>query len=291
MEWKTLILGIGMSIGVFGIKAGAGLYGGLSAGSADGNGRNLLFFLAAGYALVFGLLAAGLRAAHLMEHIEAWMQWLRSGMLVHVILAALMLVWGVMLKRSKLSGTTRRNGWWLLAVPCPVCMTVIGISLAFLMALFPGAVLKSVVLLYFGFMGIVLTTVYGLSRWARRFRRRPEEILSGAMLILSAYFLLSVLIMPQFAGIEEVSRLGERSLQTTPIFHDLPWLGLGAAVAAAFGAGYIRTKRRRLAAAASPASDEKRPRVGLLAAFGWLQCFVPSSRRMEESLTIYRTKR
>ena len=291
MEWKTLILGIGMSIGVFGIKAGVGLYGGLAAGSAEGYGRNLPFFLAAGYALVFGLLAAGLRAASLMEHIDAWMQWLRSGMLVHVALATLMLIWGVMLKRSNLSGTTRRNGWWLLAVPCPVCMTVIGISLSFLTALFPGAVLKSVVLLYFGFMGIVLTTVYVLTRWAREFRRRPEEILAAAMLILSAYFLLSILIMPQFAGIEEVSRLGERSLQTTPISYDLHWFCVGSAVAAVFGVGYVRTKRQRLAAAASPDSDKRGLRTVLLAAFRRPQSFVPSSHVMERNLTIYRTKR
>ncbi|WP_084503258.1 DUF2162 family putative transporter [Desulfatirhabdium butyrativorans] len=248
MEWKTLILGIGMSMGVFGIKAGAGLYGGLQGGWANGHGRTIYVFVAAAYALMFGLLAAGLHAVHLMEHIDAWMRWLQAGMFAHVGLAVFLLIWGLMLKRSNPCRSVHRNGWWLLALPCPVCMTVIGISLAFLMALFPGATLKSVGLLYAGFMAVVLTTVCVLSRWAKRFSRRPEEILADAMMVLSVYFLLSVLIMPQFAGVEEVSRMGERSLQTASMGDRLQWLFMGLVVAAVFVAGYTQARRRRLAA-------------------------------------------
>lgn len=282
MEWKTLILGIGMSMGVFGVKAGAGLYGGLREGSADGYGRKI-FFMAAGYALIFGLLAAVLRTVHRMDSIDVLMRWLRAGMLVHVVLAILMLTWGLMLKRSRTFKDTHRNGWWLLVVPCPACMTVVGIGLAFVMALFPGAVLKSVALLYFGFLGVIFGTVFALSRWARWFGHQPEEILADAMIFLSVYFLLSVVVMPQFAGIEEVSRMGERSLQTTPMTNRLSWLGMGLAVSTAFAGGYVHTRRRRISVSAQPACDEKHHRAGLSASFRWLKSLGPS-------LTLDRTK-
>lgn len=265
VEFKSLFLGILFSVGIFSIKAGVGLYYRLNRESAlDLTDRSDKFLgVSLGFVFLYGILFAGVAVGVSYLDIETEFQqiqsFLKSGMVIHLIIACLMLVWGVLLlksSRTKSCGSLCLNGevmqqqrqsagWLALVLPCPVCITVIGISEAFILALFPGSAVWSVVIFYLSFITLSFLTVFLMGRSVRLISRSPEALLGYAMTIISSYFLLSIIIMPQFSGVEEIARLaagGGSDSESTATLALFPIaVGVGAAL---FTAGYLHMQRK-----------------------------------------------
>ncbi len=244
MELKSLFLGILFSVGIFGIKAGAGLHYCLIRENRSG----MRWIVRSGFAILYGILfigiTVGLRDLDILSHFDSIQKFLAGGMLVHFVLACLMLVWGVVLLKSRDDGMAGNKslGWMALVLPCPVCMTVIGISVAFIISAFPNAATRSVLVLYLAFVTLSFLTSAVMGKFEKGFIRSPERLLGTAMTMVSAYFLLSIVIMPQFSGLDEVYRLAADSGGDPQSAEKSIWPAIGMSLAL-FGIGYLYMRR------------------------------------------------
>lgn len=245
MELKTLFIGIVFAMGIFAVKSGVGLRY-LLACKAKLRSKLLLLLL---YVLVYLSMFMGaayiLRKVDIIAHFATIQKWLSSGMLVHVIMAAGLMLWGLYLLKN--SGRMKREsyGWVALMVPCPICITVIFISLSFLISYYPDTGYLAPLAAYLAFMGIVTVTVIGMASWDWRFGSsgNSENNMGAAMMLIAAYFFLSVIIMPQFGNIDKIYRLAayHSDAVATPDHHILLLIVL---MISFFSAGFISITRK-----------------------------------------------
>jgi predicted transporter len=241
VEWLGLLLGILFSVGIFAIKSGIGLQYTLS----RENPRRVRIGVCVAsfclYGLLFAAAALGLHKADLSTCFHTTQAFLRWGLLLHFIVALLMFSWGIALLRSREVGRTRTLGWLVLVVPCPVCATVVVMSLGLLMAYFPESMFRPALSLYAGFVGLSVLTMLLVKKWGRISAASPEHSLGLAMVTLAAYFLLSVLIMPHFAGLDEVFRLAAHSRRSREVDSLIGWAMAGVQ-GVLFAAGYLKMR-------------------------------------------------
>ena len=107
----------------------------------------------------------------------------------------------ILLKRGRGHDAGSR-GWLLLVIPCPVCASVILFSVAFFISLFPDQRRWAAAGLYLAFVGIAFFSLAVIGIFRRGRSGCAETHLGGAMLLMAAYFLLSVTVVPQFADLE-----------------------------------------------------------------------------------------
>jgi len=248
MELPSLVLGIGFSTGIYAMKTGLGLQHYLEQENRRGRRLAVCFACLAAYGLLFAALAAVVRhwdGAAPVQDIQAF---LNHGMLIHFVMAALMLFWGLALLKTRHPGEKQSLGWLALVIPCPVCLTVVFLSVAFLVAYFPEAWGRAVIILYGSFLALCLLSLRLMRWWRRRATGSPEAALGAAMVVISAYFILSVIIMPQCAGLDEAFRLSAYSHRNTQAPSLAPWL-TGAVLGVIFIMGFVqmhaRTRRSR----------------------------------------------
>jgi predicted transporter len=237
--YKSLILGILFSIGIFAVKGGIGLFYYLSKTASNRLRAATCLLYTLSYLLIF--LTSGLILAEidLIRHLEAIQSFLQSGMIIHLLMAGMLIVWGVLLLKRNAGCGCSSKGWLLLAVPCPVCAFVIFFSIGFLMTCFPDSSRAVIILLYMAFILLNLITVLAMGFWKRGRGTPPETLLGGAMLLIAVYFFLSVTVMPQFADMDKIYRMALYQPDTTVektqhLFLFLTW------VAAAFFGGFGR---------------------------------------------------
>jgi predicted transporter len=207
MVMKSLILGVLCSVGIFAVKSGVGLSYCLA-----GSGRVRvkvgsfgLFSLS--YLILFFSVVLVLQNVDLVNHLDAVQGFMQSGMLVHLVIAVLMIGWGILLLTNKHEHAPRSRAWMLLALPCPVCFTVILFSAAVLLAYSPEHFHRTVLLFYLVFMAISLLTPVVVHFFRRQSMASLDEFLGGAMLLIAVYFLLAATVMPQFSELDQIYRM------------------------------------------------------------------------------------
>jgi predicted transporter len=253
MLYKSLILGVLFSIGIFAVKSGVGIsyVAGQRKRTRDVILVVLLFALA--YGVVFGIAGLILPRIDPMRHLAAVQAFIQSGMIVHLAMAGLMMGWGLLLlkqhKHNTVSSTrsTPSKAWLVLVLPCPVCITVILLSSAFLITCFPDHPVWVVLSLYLAFLTVGLSSMGVIHRFRQRSAVSFEVFLGAAMLLIAAYFLVSVTVMPQFGDLDKVYRLASYP-DDSPSHGVSQLILLISSAALAFGAGYGVTsiKIRRL---------------------------------------------
>jgi predicted transporter len=158
-------------------------------------------------------------------------------------MAGVMIAWGLaLLRRPHRHGSSSR-GWLLLTLPCPVCATVIVFSLAFVLSLFPDHFALTAGSLYLTFLVISLAMMGLMLGLGRMTALSAENLLGGAMVLLSAYFLLSMAILPQFTDVDKIYRLARYQPSAQP--QDLTTLlPLAVLTLFTFLAGFGRTHQQ-----------------------------------------------
>lgn len=279
MEFKSLFLGILFSVGIFSIKAGIGLHYRVNRNKMnnsnlkqinhpsvnqirspglnqfDNHNRNNdmtttrqstpAWFIYLGfivlYAILFAVIGSSVAYMDMLADFENIQKFLQNGMVIHLGLSALMLLWGIGLLKSHTSVRNMSSGWLILVFPCPVCMTVIGISVAFIFALFPDTAAGSILLFYLAFMFLSFLTAAFMEKFQRWSHKSPEFILGYAMATIASYLLLSIVIMPQFSGLDEVYRLATNSAINHQSIQNSLWLAAIPGVFL-FTIGYLKMK-------------------------------------------------
>ncbi|CAN2046135.1 DUF2162 [Candidatus Magnetomoraceae bacterium gMMP-1] len=222
MELKSLILGLSFTLGIFAIKSGVGLNYFLSQ-KKNLKSRLIFFsFYSLIYFAIFMLSSWFLRKIAIASYFDSMQSLLKSGMLIHFIMAGLLLLWGVLflkgkhrhnleLKNGDSGGFQKKEkysfGWLVLVIPCPVCVTTIFFSVGFLAAFFPDSGHWPVFLAYNGFILIALLSIIITNFLQSKSGQSPEFILGSAMIMIASYFLLSMILIPQFGDVDKIYRL------------------------------------------------------------------------------------
>jgi predicted transporter len=235
MELKSLLLGLAFTVGIFAVKSGAGLSCLLGREGRKGRRLALILVFVAGYLSLFFLAWLLVLRFDFLAHLQMVMTLVKQGMAIHFLLAALLLLWGVVLLRQSHDPEAGSRGWLLLTVPCPVCFSVILCSAALLHGLYPDNS-HTMVWLFAGFVGVAMASALLLMRPGRQ----SDHRLGRFMLLAALYFLVSVAVVPQFSNLERIYRLG--SDLATPM--DSRHLLILAGLALGFGLGFLNAARK-----------------------------------------------
>lgn len=207
MVYRSLVLGILFSMGIFAIKNGVGLHYFLAKKMTPKAKIPLFFLYCFGYFFIFFIAFYILKTINILQYLDIIQKVLTSGMFIHILMAGLLIVWGVILLKRQKSDGRETHAWLYMIVPCPICVTVILFNVSFLFAYFPDYGHIAMLCAYLAFIGFNLSTVFRMKCWKLKSNHTPEFILGSAMLMISIYFLLSVLIMPQFGDLDKIYRL------------------------------------------------------------------------------------
>lgn len=209
MELKSLIMGIFISVAVFAIKSGAGMHYYLVSEREKGWLRKTGFLIICGFAYATIFLTAFIIVTQVdmaVFYSRAALV-LKSGMMIHAAMAALMIVWGMILLKRDQEQTKKTGGWLIMVFPCPLCGFVIIFTTSILAVVYPESISLAASLLFLGFIGIKLLTISVLGITFTRFSMKPESFLGWFMLGTAAYFILTIIIIPQFGGMDKIYRL------------------------------------------------------------------------------------
>lgn len=242
-EILGLLLGLAFSLAVFAFKTAVGESCFLV--ESENTKRNLLFLLAAtaAYGVVFFLvflllsLFPGMHQA-LLERSTL----LQAGGVLHLLVAAGFLVWGILLLGTKPDRKRNIHGGWLLALPCPVCMMAILLAGAFAELLLPDS--KWMVRLFVpGIFFLVNFLVLGcLSFLIRRRKVDSRHLVGRLMVFVGLYFAGLLLLVPNFERIEGMYRIVSGSSELPRIN---PWYLLPVPIVFLAGLAYQRYQENR----------------------------------------------
>ncbi len=234
-------LGLAMALGIFSFKGAVGAYYLCAVPGSGWRKGGILAGALAGDAALFCLAFWVLERVDLWRLAGDWMGFLKAGVLLHVVLCAGLLAWGIRLlaRRAGASlGGMEARGWLLLVVPCPVCASAIFLVCAFAGLLFPGSIglLRWAVPVAFVVSEVLF--LGGLQILARWRRLEPLDLTGRLMILIALYFLLILVIAPQF---QEAGRLYAVARATAGAS---PWNGALALAVLAAAAGGIWGLRR-----------------------------------------------
>ena len=243
MELKSLFLGLVLTIGVFAIKSGIGLYYFLIQRRRLMSKLIFLSLYCLVYLLIFVLSSHILQRINIIHYFEMVQGFLKSGMFIHILMAGGLIIWGIVLLKRENRPGKGSFAWLALIIPCPVCIMVIFFSAAFLLSCFPDSGYPVVLGAYLLFMAIAITTLICMTLWSIRSSLASESTLGVAMLIIAVYFFLSVIIMPQFSDLNKIYRLatyhsGAESINARDI------LLLYSVMATLFSVGFWAMRRK-----------------------------------------------
>lgn len=245
MLYKSLVLGVLFSIGVFAVKSGIGLsYVMMRSTGGRSKAWTLLLFVTV-YGLVFAL--AGFLMEHIdpVGHLRKIQTFLQSAMVVHIGLALLMTAWGVLLLRMRNHFSSPSRAWLLLVLPCPVCATVIMFTTSFGVSLFPEHSREVTAGLYAAFILMSLLTMASAYPYSRHAGISAEVFLGWAMILMAVFLISSVSVAPQFAELNRVYSLAARKAMPQQETGGLALLVTVAAAAFVAGWGITIRKIRR----------------------------------------------
>lgn len=160
------------------------------------------------YAALFTLAFWLVRRANLIERYDIFLPLWQRGFMIHWIVAALLFAWGmILLRRSAPHCEGHSRGWLALVVPCPVCMGVIFISVSLMFLYFPEQSSSALLSLFAAFVVLAAASGILMIRSAGSGGDRSESSLGIFMMLISSYFIVSALVMPNFADIGRIYRL------------------------------------------------------------------------------------
>ncbi len=147
------------------------------------------------------------KTVDLVSHFNRLKSLFESGMVLHMLMAGGTLLWAISLLKDHEDSRLKSYGWIALLVPCPVCASAIFFITGFLVAFFPDHSFPAVLGAYAVSLVITLLTMAVLALSLRLTDTTPKRALGLAMLFVSAYFFVSVLVAPHFGELERIYRV------------------------------------------------------------------------------------
>jgi predicted transporter len=202
----------------------------------------------AGYAAIFTVVTFVVSRVNLIANYELFAPLWSSGVTLHWITAVFIFVWGLVLLKSSPGVNCHTDetskAWLALVIPCPVCLSVVLVSASCLALYFPNDSTIAMVCLYTAFT--LVAAISGIAVLLGK-KLKPEnsvpaeETLGQAMILIAAYFIISALVMPQFAEISKIYRLAAYSSDGQTSDSATGWLVL-AIIALLLCIGFVYAK-------------------------------------------------
>ena len=244
MELKTLFIGMFISMAAFSVKAGMG-WAYLRRSCRGRKAFAATAAMLAGYAALFAAVYLIVTRVDVLANYDTLIPLLQGGVTLHRVMAAFIFVWGLSLLRmchhdGQESGS---KAWIALAVPCPVCVSAVLMSASCLALYFPDDAAYAVAGLFalFVAVGSISGLVVSLSEASGKLPL--EAALGQAMIMVSLYFIVSALVMPQFAEISKVYRLAAYSGETRNALSSEA-LGTVAVIVTLCASGFFYARRK-----------------------------------------------
>jgi len=206
-EFKSLLLGLILALGIFSVKSGCGISYLVSKRPSFRSKATVFGVVIVTYFLLFVGSWHVCKTIDLVSYFNRLKSLFESGMTLHVLMAGGTLLWGVSLLKGHEDSRLKSCGWIALVVPCPICTSAIFFTIGFLVAFFPSHSFSAVLGAYAVYLVIALLTMTALAISRRLTDTTPERVLGLGMLFVSAYFLLSVLVAPHFQELDRVYRV------------------------------------------------------------------------------------
>ena len=198
------ITGILVAFSVFGIKVGLGL-GAQIYNRTVSLSKRVIFLVGCLfiYLLLFFCLYYVITHFNLLNYLDHFVNMLQYGMLLHLAVALGLLLWGgkLLLQNPAEHKHLPLRASLLLIVPCPVCATVILLNLTLAYSLFTLSPLLTTLTLFALFSGIIILAL-GLIFPFRHKIGSGNSFLGMAMVLVSLYFLITVIIAPIYPEIK-----------------------------------------------------------------------------------------
>lgn len=210
-ELKSLLLGLVFALGIFSVKSGCGLSYLLSTRATYVGKGATLGTVALTYFVLFVVCWHICATIDLVSQFNRLKSFFESGMALHVLMAGGTLLWAVSLLKDTEASRLKSLGWIPLVVPCPVCASAVFFITGFLVAFFPGHSFAAVLGAYAVYLAITLLTIALVTLSNRLTETTPERTLGLAMLFVSAYFFISILVAPHFTELERIYRIAAYS--------------------------------------------------------------------------------
>jgi predicted transporter len=221
VELKTLFLGMFISMAAFSVKAGMG-WAYLCAECPPRRKIAASAMVLSIYGALFAGVSLLVARVNILAHYEIFRPLWQGGVTLHWLAAIFIFAWGLILLRSNQpkdchGGGKTSRAWLALVVPCPVCLSVVLVSASCLALYFPDDATIAITCLFVAFVTLAGTTclVMRLCGSLKSGDSEPaERTLAQTMLLIAAYFIVSALVMPQFAEISKIYRLAVYSAET-----------------------------------------------------------------------------
>jgi predicted transporter len=241
LELQSLVLGLLVAALAFSVKTGLGwAYLWLR----RGRGKRLwpTLGVVSLYAVIFALTMVIVERVDLLAHFETLEPLWRNGQTLHWLVAVLLFLWGFLVLRSapgedsccsagpsnddgtsfssagdvpSAADQVGSRGWLALVLPCPVCLSVIVMSLGCLALYFPGEARLGALLFFLGFLVLAFSAGFLLICGQLGGEGDLERVLGLAMILIGSYFLVAAVVLPQFAQIDRIYRLAAYSVDET----------------------------------------------------------------------------
>lgn len=227
--------GLAMALGVFAFKTAVGEYYFFSVSRSAAKRTVFLSVTLGAYLLLFAAAFLALEKFDLFGFAGKSAHFLQTGTALHLLLCAGLLFWGIRLlcrRDGEAPGKAEAGGWLLLAVPCPVCASAIFLVCAFARMLFPEYAVwlpVAVPAFFLLFNVLFLTALWGGGRF---FAFRPLWFTGKMMIFIALYFLLILLVAPQFQDAGHLYAAARSAGSSA----GLPWQGIAVCLLAASAA-------------------------------------------------------
>ena len=210
IEMLGLFLGLMLSTGMFAVKAAVGGWHCLALHGERRPWLPIIFLVP--YLILFEFAFWLLSSIGMDRLSEFSLRYFGLGVLLHLLMCVGLVIWGYRLLIREDTCDHGDRSWMLLAFPCPVCASAILLACVMAQLLYPTAS----ILLHHGlplaFAVLYLGTFASL--WAiRRFTGVTALHLAGwMMLLIAAYFVLLLMISPQWTQLDRIHALASHSI-------------------------------------------------------------------------------
>lgn len=242
MDRSLWIAGILIALSAFGVKVG------VAASSIVFNRSFSVYrkikyisFIMLSYLSLFLIILFVISFIPLLSYIEHMIKTLNYGMLIHIVLAFGIFIWGLSLlkQREDQSKAGSCGGAMLLSIPCPVCALVILITVSLTHFVLSIPIISAALILFGVFSGIILLTITLLSPFRKKIGEASSRFLGVVMIIISIYFILTILIAPVYQEAKDIYQLASDMTKKDSL--DLfSFVILIIAAVVLFGFGFIR---------------------------------------------------
>ena len=166
-------------------------------------------------------------------------------MWLHLAVALGLFIWGtkLLLQNPQTPKHLPLRASLLLVIPCPVCATVILLNLTLAYSVFSLSPMSTTLLLFCLFGSIIVIT----SGMVFLFRHRTgpaNSFLGLSMILVSLYFLFTVMIAPMYTEIKAAFAMSVSNNPAKQI-DSIPMLILAGTVSVLGSAGFVKTYFRR----------------------------------------------